>query len=254
MTGIQNIPVEQLPHLYISGMNVSVASTTVIAIAPGQCRDQNDAIDMEYDSALYLNSAVNGAGGLDTGSLAASSNYLIWAIADSSNKHPNSGLISLQSNVAPLLPYGYDSMRLIGAVSTDGSVHFTAASVLNAVNYKGYFLLPAVSVLSGGNATSFTAIDLSSAIPTTTDPFVIALATVTFIPAAVGDTVSFRPTGSTATSNLPVITGVAAGVAQTQNIALNCGVGSSKPEVDYKVTASGDSVSISIYGYYVTLA
>ena len=254
MSSVQNLPVEQLPHLYISGMNLSVASTTVMAIAPGQCRDQNDAIDMEYDNALYLNSAVNGAGGLDTGTLAASTNYLIWAIADSHNKLPNSGLISLQSNVAPLLPYGYDSLRLIGAVSTDSSTHFSAATVLNANYYKGYFLQPAVSVLSGGNATSFTAIDLSSAIPTTSDPFVIALATVTFIPAAVGDTVTFRPTGSTATANLPVITGIAAGVAQTQSIALNCGVGSTKPEVDYKVSVSGDSVSISIYGYYVTLS
>jgi len=115
-------------------------------------------------------------------------------------------------------------------------------------------LQPAVSVLSGGNATSFTAIDLSTPIPTTTDPFVIALCTVTFIPAAVGDTVQFRPTGSTATANLPTITGIAAGVAQTQNIALNCGVGSSKPEVDYKVTVSGDAVSVSVYGYYVTLS
>jgi hypothetical protein len=253
-SGVQNLPVEQLPHLYISGMNVSVASNTVIALAPGQCRDQNDAIDMEYDFPLYLNSAVNGAGGLDSGTLAASTNYLIWAIADSKNKLPNSGLISLQSNVAPLLPYGYDSMRLIGAVSTNGSTHFTSASVLNAVNYKGYYIQPAVSVLSGGNATSFTAIDLSSAIPTTTDPFVVALATVTFIPAAVGDTVVFRPTGSSATSNLPTITGIAAGVAQTQNIVLNCGVGSSKPEVDYEVTVSGDAVSVSVYGYYVTLS
>jgi hypothetical protein len=252
--GVQNLPVEQLPFLYISGMNVSVASNTVIAIAPGQCRDQNDNIDIPVPSVQYINSAVNGANGLDKGTLAASTNYLIWEIADSKNKLQPAGLLSLQSNVGPLIPYGYDSMRLIGAVSTDGSTHFVAADVLNAAYYKGYFLQPAVSVLSGGNATSFTAIDLSTPIPTTTDPFVIALCTVTFIPAAVGDTVQFRPTGSSATSNLPTITGIAAGVAQTQNIALNCGVGSSKPEVDYKVTVSGDAVSVSVYGYYVTLS
>lgn len=251
---VQNLPVEQLPFLYISGMNLSVASNTVMAIAPGQCRDQFDNIDIPVKSAQYINSAVNGLNGLDQGSLAASTNYLVWEVADSKNKLPNGGILSLQSNVAPLIPYGYDSFRLIGAVSTDGSTHFTAASVLNAINYKGYFLQPAVGVLSGGNATSFTAIDLSSAIPTTTSKFVVALCTVTFIPSAVGDTVQFRPTGSSATANLPVITGVAAGVAQTQNIALNCGVGSSKPEVDYKVTVSGDAVSVSVYGYYVTLS
>lgn len=252
---VQNIQAEQLPYLYISGMNLSVASTLIMAIAPGQCRDQNDNIDMEYPVALYLNSAVNGAGGLDFGVLLASTNYNIWAIADSSGKLPNSGLISLQANVAPLLPYGYDSMRLIGMVTTDGSTHFVTTNLLNANYYKGYFIKPPVSVLSGGNATSFTAIDLSSAIPTTTDLFVIALATVTFIPLAAGDTITFRPTGYTGTTaNLPVITGRVAGVAQTDTIALNCGVGSSKPEVDYKVSVSGDAASMSIYGYYVTLS
>jgi hypothetical protein len=252
---VQNIQAEQLPFLYISGMNLSVASTTIMAIAPGQCRDQNDNIDMEYPAALYLNSAVIGAGGLDFGVLLASTNYLVWAIADSSGKLPNSGLISLQANVAPLLPYGYDSMRLIGAVTTDSSVHFDAATVLNANYYKGFFIKPPVSVLSGGNATSFTAIDLSSAIPTTSDPFVIALATCTFIPLAAGDVATFRPTGYTGTTaNLPVITGRVAGVAQTDNIVLNCGVGSTKPEVDYEVSVSGDALSMSIYGYYVTLS
>lgn len=251
----QNLPVEQIPHLYISGMNVSVASNTVMAFAPGQCRDQNDNIDMEYDNPLYLNSAIVGAGGMDMGVLAASTNYNLWAIADSSNKRQPSGLISLQANVAPLLPYGYDSLRLIGMVTTDGSTHFVTTHLLNAASYKGYYILPASGVLSGGNATSFTAVDLSTPIPTTTDLFVIALATVTFIPAAVGDVVTFRPTGYTGTTaNEPNIVGLQAGVAQTQNISLNCGVGSSKPEIDYKVTSSSDAVSISIYGYYVALS
>lgn len=250
----QNLPVENLPFLYINGMNISVASNTVIAIAPGQCRDSNDNIDIPVSSTQYVNSAVNGANGLDQGTLAASTNYLVFEIGDSSNKLQPAGLLTLQSNQAPLLPYGYDSFRLIGCVSTNGSTHFTSASVLNAVNYKGFFLQPAVSVLSGGNATTFTAINLSTAIPTTTDPFVIALLTVTFIPASSGDTVMFRPTGSSATSNLVTITGQTAGVAQTQNIIVNVGVGSSEPEIDYEVTVSGDAVSVSVYGYYVTLS
>lgn len=255
MANYQNLPVEQLPYLYISGMNVSAASTTVMAIAPGQCRDSNDNIDMEYDTPLFLNSLITGAGGVDFGVIIASVNYNLWAIADSSGKLPNSGLISLQANVGPLLPYGYDSKRLIGMVTTDSSKHFIAADILNAAFYKGYYIQPATSVLSGGNATTFTAIDLSTPIPTTSDPFVIALATVIFIPAAAGDTVTFRPTGYTGTTaNELTIVGVAAGVAQTQNVVLNCGVGSTKPEVDYKVTASGDAVSVSITGYYVTLS
>ncbi len=251
---IQNLPVEQLPFLYIQGLNVSVASATIMAVAPGACRDQNDNIDMQYyNGPLFLNSAIVGAGGLDTGTLAAAANYNIWLIADSSNKHPNSGLISLQSNAAPLMPLGYDSMRLIGMVTTSGTA-FQSASVLNAAFYKGYFILPAVSVLSGGNATSFTAIDMSTPIPTTTDPFVIADITVTFIPSAANDLLQFRPTGSTATTNLVTITGIAAGIAQTVRLLVNVGVGSSKPEIDYKVSVSGDSATVLVNGYYVTLS
>jgi hypothetical protein len=282
----QSISVETQPFLYISGMNISVASTTVIAIAPGACRDSRDNIDIQFNSTRwgnarfaeyhnnglippphpqytnassymlpqYINSSVVGVNGLDAGVLAASTNYVIYAIADSTGKLQPAGLITLQSNAFPLMPLGYDSYRLIGFVTTDSSAHFLAASVLNAAFEKGYFLSPAVSVLSGGNATTFTAIDLSTPIPTTTDPFVIALLAVTFIPLAAGDVVQIRPTGSSATNNLVTITGNVAGVAQTNYISVNVGVGSSKPEIDYKVSVSGDSVSMSVQGYYVTLS
>ena len=43
---VQNDPIYSLPHLYISGLNISIASTTILAIAPGQARDSSDNIDM----------------------------------------------------------------------------------------------------------------------------------------------------------------------------------------------------------------
>ena len=258
--------------LYISGLNVSVASDTVIALAPGQARDNNDVLDMPvgYPNAnggvlpapsflncpqpIFINSAVVGANGLDQGVLVLSSNYIIYLIADSRGYKPVAGLLSLYSNQYPLLPFGYDSFRIIGFASTDASNHFTQASVLNAAFEKAYFLQPAVSVLSGGNSTTFAAIDLSGAIPTTTDPFVIAYLNVIFTPSAAGDVVQFRPTTSTATSGLVTIVGQAAGIAQTECVAVMTGVGSSKPEVDYKVSVSGDAVSVLVEGYSVTLA
>lgn len=265
---IQNDPIYALPHLYISGMNISYASTTVVAVAPGQCRDMNDIIDMpiswpdannninpailfqNYQQGLLINSAVNGANGLDTGTIAASTQYGIWIIGDSRGYLPVAGLLSLTSNAAPLLPFGYDSLRMIGFAQTDGSSHFVYAThkPQNLVGALTYINSPALSVLSGGNATSFTAIDMTtnSAIPTTTLPNVIAWLFVTFTPAAAGDTVQFRPTGSTATAGLVTITGIAAGVAQTQYIQVICGVASSKPELDYEVTSSSDAVNVSV--------
>jgi len=265
---IQSDPIYQLPHLYIAGLNISYASTTVIGVSPGQARDMNDAIDMpvawpdsnnninpailfqNYQQPILINSAVSGVNGLDTGTIAASTQYAIYLIGDSRGYNPVAGLLSLTSNSAPIMPQGYDSLRLLGFAQTDGSSHFVYAThkPQNMVGALTYINSPAISVLSGGNATSFTAIDLTtnSAIPTTTLPNVICWLFVTFTPAAAGDTVQFRPTGSTATGNLVTITGTSAGVAQTQYIQVIAGVGSSKPEIDYVVTSGSDAVTVAV--------
>jgi hypothetical protein len=269
---IQNDPIYSLPHLYVQGMNISVASNTVIAIAPGQARDMNDNIDMpigfpnlqgntypatlnlNYIPPIYLNSAVTGANGLDQGTLAASSNYLIWLIGDSRGYNQVAGLISLYSNAYPLLPKGYDSSLLLGFVSTNSSIHFTAASVLNYKNARAFYLQPEVSVLSAGNATTFTGVDLNSAIALGTDTGVIAYLDVQFTPAAVGDVVQLRPTGSgTGSTNVVTIVGIAAGVPQQQYQAVICGVnGSSHTSIDYLVTSSSDAVTLLVNGYSYT--
>jgi hypothetical protein len=268
---IQNDPIYLLPYLYISGLNISIASTTVISIAPGQARDSSDNIDMpvgfpnlqgnvlpaiqfqNYMPPLFVNSAVNGANGLDSGSLIATMDYAIYLIGDSRGYNPVAGILSLTSNPYPLLPLGYDSYRLIGFIQTGGSATFVASSTnpINMRNSRAYYLSPAVSVLSGGSATTFTAINLSTPVPTTTARDVIVFLQVVFTPAAIGDTVQFRPTGegTPQTAGLVTITGIAAGIAQTQYIQVYCGVSGGLPEIDYKVTASGDSVSVLVVGY-----
>jgi hypothetical protein len=267
MSAIQNDPIYLLPHLYINGMNISVASTTVLGIAPGMCRDAGNAIDMEigyqnlqgnvlpatqfagYIPGLLINSAVVGANGLDAGTLGASLQYAIYVIGDSRGYNPVAGIMSLTSNPLPLMPLGYDSYRLIGFIETYSDSTFTYAQhkPQNMIGALQYILQPPISVLSGGNATSFTAIDLTtnSALPTTTLANIIVTLQVTFTPLAAGDVVTFRPTGQT-TGAYWTIVGAAAGVAQTQYLVMFAGVGSSKPEIDYKVTSSSDAVSVSV--------
>lgn len=268
---IQNETIYALPRLYIQGLQISAATptaATVIAVAPGAARDSTNSIDMVvglqnyfgidnpavafdgFQAGLFINSAVNGANGLDTGTIAASTQYAIYLIGDSRNYHNTAAVLSLTSNTAPLLPSGYDSYRLIGFWATNGSSNFVYATVKpqNIGGALAYFNSPGVSVLSGGTATSFTAIDLTtnSAIPTTTLQNIIVTLLVTFTPAAVGDTVQFRPTGSSATGGIPTITGTTAGFAQSQYIQVIAGVGSSKPEIDYKVTSGSDAVSVTV--------
>lgn len=268
---IQSDAIYSLPRLYISGLWLSAATPTAatsVVVAPGAARDSNNVLDMvvglqnyagidlpasqfqNYQPGLIVNSLVNGANGLDTGSIAASSQYAFYLIGDSRLYNPTACVMSLTSNVAPTLPKGYDSYRLIGFWATDGSKHFVYATnkPQNMAGALTYFDVPAISVLSGGNATTFTAMDLTtnSAIPTTTLQNIVVTLLVVFTPAAVGDVVQFRPTGSSATSNIATIVGQVAGVAQTQYIQVIAGVGASKPEIDYLVTASGDAVSVSV--------
>lgn len=265
---IQNEAVYSLPHLYTSGLQLSCASTTLLAVAPGAARDSNNTIDMVvglqnyfgidvpsalplgYQPGLFINSAVNGVNGLDTGTIAASTQYAVYLIGDSTNNNNTAAILSLASNFGPTLPSGYDSFRLIGFIETDGSSHFVYAThkPQNIAGLLTYFNNPGLSVLSGGNATSFTAIDLTAnnAIPTTTLPNIIVTFLATFTPASSGDIAQFRPTGSSATGNLPTITGIAANIAQTQYIQVIAGVGSSKPEIDYLVTSGSDALSLSV--------
>ena len=289
---IQNDAIFRLPYLYIEGLNISVASNTVIAIAQGQARDSGNKMDMpvslenidgvaypaplgssttasnyyppinpnnygvpnllQYPAPLYVNSAVVGANGIDAGVLAASSFYVIYLIGDSRNILPTAGILSLYSNAFPLLPKGYDSYRMLGFVQTDSSTHFVAADVLNMKNARQFYLQPEVSIVAGGSATTFTAEALTTAVPTTTDPFVVVVLDVLFTPAAIGDVVQFRPTGSTATAGLVTVTGIAAGVPQQQYVQVIAGVASSEPSIDYKVTSSSDSVSWLVNNYNYT--
>lgn len=266
MSAIQNDPIYGLAHLYIAGMNISIASTTVLGIAPGQCRDSQDVIDMPigypnlqgnvfpatlfngYIPGLFLNSAVNGVNGLDTGVLGATTQYAVYVIGDSRGYNQVATVMSQTGNAFPLLPFGYDSYRLIGFIETDGAAHFVYAThkPQNLGGALEYLLQPPISVLSGGDATTFTAVSLAAAIPTTTLPNIIVTLLVTFIPAAAGDVVEFRPTGSALTAGVPTIVGVADGVAQTQYLVMIAGVGTAVPSIDYLVTSASDAVSVSV--------
>lgn len=269
---IQNNPVYSLPFTYINGLNISVYSNTMLAIAPGQARDYNDIIDMPvgypnlqgntspntyfngFIAPLLINAAVNGANGLDVGVLAASTQYAVYLIGDSRGYNNVAGLLTLYSNVQnPTLPTGYDSSRLLGFVSTDGSAHFSASTLRNYKNGNAYYVNN-ISVLSGGNATSFTAVDLSSAIPTTTDTFVLSFLSVIYTPAAANNIVYFRPTGSTATTNLPYVLGAAAATPQQQYVLVGTGVSAAVPKIDYETTSSSDAVSIFVVSYFYTLS
>src|SRR4030042_715572 len=111
------ISLKQLPTRYADATSYSpiqFGSNTTILIAGGQYRDNTNSVDIVLPLlGVTLNQAVNGLNGLDSGTIAASTWYYIYAVGDSSGNRIGGALIST-SYIAPILPYGYDVYRLIG--------------------------------------------------------------------------------------------------------------------------------------------
>ena len=137
-------PIVNAGFLYCIGMqlaNDATTPTTIIDIQPGQCRDSTNQLDINLGNYLgfgqpqttantvtKLNAAVNGANGLDTGSLAVSTWYYVYVIADPTGFKTTATIISKNTPAAggPLMPFGYGIYRRIGQVLTDGSSHILA--------------------------------------------------------------------------------------------------------------------------------
>jgi hypothetical protein len=112
------------------GLTLSRASATTVGIATGFARneDSGTAFNMTLASAITKSlstwAAGTGNGGLDTGSIAASTWYEVWLIRKDSDGSIDA-LLSL-SATAPTMPSGYTARRRLGAIKTDGSSQVTA--------------------------------------------------------------------------------------------------------------------------------
>lgn len=98
--------------------------------------------------SFTVDALVSGANGLDTGSVAANTWYYIWGIDNGST---TAGLISL-SSTSPTLPAGYTYKIYLGAMRTDGSIHFYRT--LQTGNKSQYKLASGVSYRTMASGTS----------------------------------------------------------------------------------------------------
>ena len=126
-------------------------------------------------SGATINTTTVGAGGLDTGALAASTWYSVWRIAQVNGT--KSWLISL-SPIAPTMPAGYTLKARIGWIRTDGTANkypLSFSQFGRRVNYKvasasNIAGLPQISAgASSGSVTTptYTAAAIGSFVPTT---------------------------------------------------------------------------------------
>ena len=115
MTTPANSPIVNLGMKYINDSQVAWASATTLTIQNGQERDITNTVDIAVTGGpTTLNFAVNGLNGLDTGAIAASTWYYIYAISSSTNKAPSGYIASLSNSGGPnVLPFNYDSYKII---------------------------------------------------------------------------------------------------------------------------------------------
>jgi hypothetical protein len=250
--------------MYVNGLRLVSVSTTTMTVSQGLCRDSTNTNDIKVGlplnvaatqtgvepvaagaGAVTIDVTLSGAGGIDTGTVAASTFYAVHAIGDSYGVNPGSALLSL-SLTAPTLPKGYDMFRRIGFIKTDGSSHILAFRQygVTADRWMWWDVAIATSITAGSSAT-FASVDCSAGIPamgTISD----AIFLVVFTPTAANNTVELRPGLSSATNGYSRASGDVAAVATT--VMMQCPIDSPYTDaVDYLVTGSATAISVSGY-------
>jgi len=220
---------------YISGLQISWVSNTTLSVAAGICSDSSNNFDINIESALTLNAAVNGVNGLDTGSFAASTMYNIFVIWQ--QKGFSVPAVIMSASATPIMPQGYDLYRRIGVWSSDSSTHFILMRQYcsNEGSVRNYEYDAPISVLSGGTSSTYAAVSLANVVPAI-QPVMVKFS-AGCAPTAAGNTAVVRPSGSASTT-YRVINGAVAATIQWVEITVPSLLISSVPKVDYVVTGA----------------
>lgn len=233
------------PNLYIDDLRFSYIVQNVLVISGGAARNSSNLNDISIPVHAIVDGDVSGViNGLDQGSLAANTLYCLYVIGDSSLKKLSGGLLSLDVTT-PIIPGGYDMYRRIGWVRTDGSANILPFRQYGRERTRTMWYETDLSVLTNGTATSFTSVDLSSALPFTQTNVIMNLV---YTPLSAANIAEFLPPGSTSATGI-VKFGCGVVAVQQGQVIIPC---ATLQDIQYKV-ASGDTLSLSVAGYYYYL-
>ena len=145
------------PH---EGLVVKQTSVTTVDIDATKLLLADSSDDTYIATTVNLTADITASGinGLDTGAEATSTWYHLWVIYNSTTV---ASLISA-SSTTPTVPVGYTFKAYVGAVYNDSSGDFRWFEQLGSIAR-----MLRQQVLSNGNATSSTSIDLSGYVPST---------------------------------------------------------------------------------------
>lgn len=212
-------------------------------------RDSTDAYDISFSGQLVADLSLSGAGGLDTGSEAASTPYALFVIADTVTENTPKVMFSL-SGTAPTMPSGYDIFRLVQWVGNDSSsdmIGFKQSG--NGTTKKVYYLSMGsdLLVLTSGTATSFTDVDCSALVP---EGVTEILTTWAFVNTAASDFCRVRDKDSPSTDLNLFRLGIISPNNAIFSTPMTC---DSDRKIQYNVDGASSSLSIYILGYTLEL-
>lgn len=234
------------PYAYGLGLsNNATTPNTKLDVAVGSILDSSKTFQLNLDVAVTIDATKNGLNGLDTGSLAASKLYYVYVIADPQAYNTPGCMISLSST--PLLPYGYSAYAVIGYVATGAGSTFLKGYWTDDKSSLRTFMYdaPQATAITAGNATSYTAIDLSAFVPAVANTPVFVDSALT--PSAASQTLKLQPAAGT--GDMVTLTGqVNAVVVSSQDLVIAT-LASSLPKINYKVSNAGAAAAINVGGY-----
>lgn len=263
----QVVPFLVQKFLYINEAKISNDATTpntVLDVSAGIMRDQSDTFDLNignYDqlnfgqaanSVTLINAAVKGINGIDTGTLAASTVYYVYVIADPVKGNQTGAMISLAApSVGPLMPFGYSAYRHIGYAITDASSHFLLGYNAGNNNTRKFMYDAPISVGTTATEAAYTAINLTKFVPLVNNIPVYLNASIS---GTAGDTLSLQP-GNAVAAAVVITAAVTSQVLQQQVMVLSQNTVIStvlSPTINYKNSGT-DTVAIAVGGfdYYI---
>lgn len=232
-------------YLDINNLQLSYVTTTTLGVAAGRARDSGNDMDIVLQTAVVITGTVNGANGLDVGSLANNTWYNVWLLGDPLAYKQPCAVVSLASSAVPYLPAGYGSYRRIGRVKTDGSAHFLPFTQSGRNSERFYQWDVPIAVLTGGSSATFAAVDASVGAPPSASPIYLNIA---YTPVTAASTGSIRATGSAAAAgSCPInLKGNVNAVAFNANMVKI--LPSAVASIDYIVTAS-DALTLKVAAF-----
>ncbi len=256
-------PIVNARQYYINGLKLSYLTATTMSVSAGRCSNSSNANDISVGlplnvaatqtgvlpvdagaGAVTINTAANGAAGLDVGAMANDTFYAVYAIGDSYGNNPGSACIS--ANLAsPLMPAGYDMYFRIGFIKSNNSAQILAfrQDGCGLDRWMWYDAAIATGITNGSSAT-YASVDCSASLPSSNPTMVNFLCV--FTPTAAADKLVLVPGTSSASAGYASASGDVAAVAHTVNLV--CPTDSpSTDAIDYKVTGSAVAISVAAY-------